>query len=145
TLGNHRFWDTSQLDMLRRSLKLDVDVRRQGGAAVVTVRLLARGGGHRVPTGFVDRQLLLVVEATDQQGRAVPLRHGPTLPDAAGAALAGRPGRLYARLLRDEAGRSPVPFWRALPEAIDTRLFPERVDERRFDFAPSLHRVRIRV
>ena len=33
---------------------------------------------------------------------------------------------MYARLLEDETGRSPVPFWRALPEPTDTRLHPER-------------------
>ena len=144
TLGNHVFWDKSQLDMLRRCLNLEVEARRAPGVAVV-VRLVARGVGHRVPTGFVDRQLLLVVEAWDRAGRAVPLQRGPVLPAATGPPLAGRPGRLYARLLRDEAGRSPVPFWRALPDAVDTRLFPERPDVSRFVFGPQASRVRVRV
>jgi hypothetical protein len=110
----------------------------------VAVRLTARGVGHRVPTGFIDRQLLLVVEAQDRLGRPVPLRRGPALPAATGG-LAGRPGWMYARLLRDEAGTSPVPFWRALPEPADTRLVPERTDVRRFVFGPSAVRVRVRV
>jgi hypothetical protein len=52
---------------------------------------------------------------------------------------------MYARLLRDEVGRSPVPFWRALPDAVDTRLLPERADERRFVFGPATSSVRVRV
>src|SRR6185312_5640743 len=59
TLGNHSFWDGSQGAMLRRCLKLDVT--RDG--PTLTVSLTAAGVGHRVPTGFVERQLLLVVEA----------------------------------------------------------------------------------
>jgi len=102
--GNHVFWDKSQLDMLRRCLKLDVDVRRQGDGVVVQVRLSARGVGHRVPTGFIDRQLLLVVDGQDGAGRDVPLKAGSTLPAAVGPALAGRPGRLYVRRLKDETG-----------------------------------------
>jgi hypothetical protein len=141
TLGNHVFWDKSQLDMLRRCLTLDVETGRQ----TVVVRLVARGVGHRVPTGFIDRQLLLVVDAFDQAGRAVPLNRGSTLPAAAGPSLAGRPGHLYARLLKDETGRSPVPFWRALPDPVDTRLVPEQPDERRFLFAAPIDRVRVRV
>jgi hypothetical protein len=145
TLGNHVFWDGSQLAMLRRCLKVDVETSRQDNGVAVVVRLTARGVGHRVPTGFVDRQVLLVVDALDQAGRAVPLACGPTLPPAAGPILAGHPGRLYARLLKDEAGRSPVPFWRALPDPVDTRLVPEQADVRRFLFAPPARRVRVRV
>jgi hypothetical protein len=145
TLGNHVFWDGSQLDMLRRCLNLDVETRRQRDGVAVQVRLVARGVGHHVPTGFIDRQLLLVVEGLDRAGRAIPLRKGPTLPAVTGPALAGKAGRMYARLLSDESGRSPVPFWRALSEPIDTRLRPEQPDVRRFVFAAGATRVRVRV
>jgi hypothetical protein len=142
TLGNHRFWDTSQLEMLRRCLRLDV---RLEGRARVRVRLGAEGVGHRVPTGFIDRQLLVVVEGLDAAGERVALEEGPTLPPAAGPGLAGLPGRLHARLLKDEAGRGPVPFWRAVPEAEDTRLVPGRPEEQVYVFGPSLSGVRVRV
>jgi hypothetical protein len=141
TLGNHRFWDGSQLAMLRRALRLDV--RRRGER--VETRLVADDVGHRVPTGFIDRQVLLVVEAVDERGKPVALRAGPTLPAAAGTGLAGKPGRLYARLLRDESGRGPVPFWRATPDVVDTRLIPGRPDEAAFEFvrAPAVVRARV--
>jgi hypothetical protein len=140
TLGNHRFWDGSQLDMLRRSLRLDVsrDGRR------VTTRLVAENVGHRVPTGFIDRQLLLVVEAFDDGGKPIALTSGPILPAAAGD-LAGRPGLVHARWPADTEGRRPVPFWRALPEVEDTRLIPHRADERVFTFVTPPARVRLRV
>jgi hypothetical protein len=140
TLGNHRFWDGSQAAMLRRCLDLRVEVGPE-----TTIRLTAKGVGHRVPTGFIDRQLILSVEAQDAEGRPVALA-GPTLPAVVGSALAGKVGRLYARRLSDEEGRTPAPFWRALPEPIDTRLEPEVPDVLRFRVpvgAATLH-VRVR-
>lgn len=139
-LGNHRFWDGSQLDMLRRSLRLEVT---KSGRRVTT-RLVAENVGHRVPTGFPDRQVLLVVEAFDARGKPVAQTSGPTLPTAAGD-LAGRAGRVYARWPTDTGGHSPVPFWRALPEPRDTRLLPDRADECGFNFASPPESLRVRV
>jgi hypothetical protein len=139
TLGNHTFWDGSQAAMLRRCLDLRVDFGDE-----VTLRLTARGVGHRVPTGYIDRQLILGVEAEDAQGRELVVE-GPRLPKTVGGALAGKVGRLYARRLRDEDGKSPAPFWRALPEPIDTRLAPEVPDELRFRLPVGATRVRVRV
>jgi hypothetical protein len=145
TLANHVFWDGSQAEMLRRCLSLDVTLHRHAQGTDAHVRLGARDVGHRVPTGFIDRQLILVVEGLSAEGRPVPLSAGPTLPAAVGSELAGKPGRLYARLLSDEAGHGPVPFWRAHSEPEDTRLIPDQPDVRRFTFAPELSRLRVRV
>jgi hypothetical protein len=145
TLGNHRFFKGSQADMLRRCLRLSVRLERTQGGVRAAVRLSAEGVGHRVPTGFIDRQLLLVVDGLSANGVAVPLRAGPTLPAMVGRELAGSPGRLYARRLQDSEGRTPVPFWRGVPDMTDTRLRPGRVDEAVFVFGAALRRVRVRV
>jgi Cytochrome c554 and c-prime len=141
TLGNHLFWDGSQAAMLRRSLDLRVEA---SPGNEVTLRLTAKGVGHRVPTGFIDRQLILSVEAQDSQGRAVALT-GPRLPVSVGRILAGKSGKLYARQLRDEDGRSPAPFWRAIPEPIDTRLQPEVPDLLRLRLPVGTARLRVQV
>ncbi len=144
-LGNHVFWDGSQEQMLRRCLQLDVTAHRRATGTDVEVRLIAEGVGHRVPTGFIDRQLILVVEGRTAAGQSVSPLVGPMLPLAVGPDLAGKPGRLYARLLKDENGRGPVPFWRAHFEPEDTRLLPEQPDVRRFRFGRGLARLRVRV
>lgn len=141
TLGNHRFWAGSRLAMLRDALRLDVRVE---GRRVET-RLVAGNVGHRVPTGFIDRQLLLVVEAHDDRGRRLTMRSGPTLPPPVGPELAGMPGGLFARLAKDASGQLPVPFWRAVPEPEDTRLVPGQTDRRTFEFESAPARVRVRV
>lgn len=145
SLGNHRFFAGSQAEMLASCLKLSVNWERTGTVRQATLRLEVTGVGHRVPTGFPDRQLLLVVEGFDRRGGTVLLQDGPTLPPLAGPELAGRPGRLYAKVLHDFQGRSPAPFWRAEPELSDNRLSPGKPEEVRFAFSEELSRLRVRV
>lgn len=145
TLANHRFFDGSQADMLRRALKTSVRFERQPDGVRAWVRLWTEGIGHRLPTGFVDRHLVLIIEGQTSEGRTVPVRAGPKLPSLAGDE-AGQPGRLFARVLCDFEGRSPVPFWQAAPDPPpDTRLVPGKVEEDVFDFPETLTRLRLRV
>src|SRR5437773_8427688 len=116
TLANHAFFADSQEAMLRRGLSLTVAPRREAEGVIVDMTVSADGAGHRVPTGLPDRHLVLTVEGFDAAGAAVTATDGPTLPAVAGAELAGRPGQLFAKLLRDFDGRSPAPFWRADPD-----------------------------
>lgn len=145
TLANHRFFAGSREAMLRQCLHVTgrLELDDAGVRAVVEVR--ADGVGHRVPTGFVDRQLVLVVDGLTADGRVVAARSGPVLPRLAGKDLAGRPGRLYAKVLRDFDGRSPAPFWRADPDLTDTRLEPGRRDRLEAVFPPEVRRLRVRL
>lgn len=141
TLGNHLFFAESRADMLRRCLR--VQVSRTGTS--VAIELRTEGVGHRVPTGFIDRHLLLIVEAHDNTGQPIELRSGPRLPPFAGPDLNGKPGKLFAKLLRDEQGRQPAPFWLALPDSDDSRLQPGRPEFLQFHFAAQPVSVRVRV
>jgi hypothetical protein len=97
-----------------------------------------------MPTGFIDRHLILLVEARDAAGAATPLQSGPVLPPIVGS-LAGQPGRLYAKQPQGFDGRTPVPFWLARPEMEDTRLRPEQPDRAEFVFPATAAQVRIRL
>ena len=116
TLGNHAFWRGSQLQMLREALKLDV--RIEGREAVVTLTNV--GAGHAVPTGFVDRNLVLFVD--------------------------DEPVRVFAKVLRGRDGASPAPFWKALVEPLsDTRLRPGVADFSRHRLADGADAATVRV
>ncbi len=145
TLSNHLLYDGGQEDMLRGCLRVSVDFRRDAKGVRATVHLVAEGSGHRVPTGFVDHHLILTVEGEDADGKPVDPRDGPRLPSPVGKEREGRPGKLYAKLLHDFDGRSPAPFWRADPDAADTRLEPGRPDETVYDFPPDLARLQVHV
>jgi hypothetical protein len=145
TLANHRFFAGSPRDMLRAAVTLEASAHQRDGAARVEVEVRADGAGHRLPTGYIDRHLLLVVEAVDADDRPLPPAQGPVLPPAAGKALAGQPGKLYARLLKDFDGHSPAPFWKADPDPADTRLTPGAPDRATFVFPDATARVRLRL
>ncbi len=143
TLAAHR-WPGGQADTLRRVLRVSVRLERSGPESRVTVEVGAEGVGHRVPTGFVDRHLVLVLEAFDVVGKAMPVKDGGVLPAAAGE-LAGLAGKLYAKRLTDFEGRSPVPFWRADPAVTDTRLLPGQPDRAAWTFGAEAAEVRVRL
>jgi hypothetical protein len=143
SLASHGF-PGGQVEMLRRCLKLSMRLTPEPDSVTVHVEVLAENVGHRLPTGFIDRNLLLVVEGLDRQGKPTHLLAGPKLPPSAGRALAGSPGYLYARQLRTQDGH-PLPFWLAHEEPEDTRLFPGRLDRRQFRFAADTASVRVRL
>jgi hypothetical protein len=145
TLGNHRFFAGSQADMLRRCLVLQVELRRQENQVQAEVEVRAEDVGHRVPTGFPDRQVVLVVEGLDASGQRGLPAEGPQLEAAMGPALAGRAGRLYVKLLSDSHGRRPVPFWRARTEVNDSRLRPGQPDRSSYRFPAETAQVRVRL
>jgi hypothetical protein len=144
-LANHRFFAGGQEAMLRQCLHVSARLMRTADGTTAAVEVLADAVGHRVPTGFIDRHLVLVVDGLTAAGRTVPARSGPALPPVAGRDVAGRPGRLYGRVLQDFDGRRPAPFWRADPDAADTRLEPGRGDRLDLLFPPGVEQVRVRL
>ena len=146
TLANHQFFAGSQLDMLRSCLQLKIQAQKTGSNAQVSVGLTAAHVGHRVPTGFVDRNLILAVEAFGEDGNRIePRSAGSRLPQIAGKGFAGLPGRIYAKVLRDFDGRELVPFWRAHSDPSDSRLVPDREDRFDIEYPANARRVRVRI
>jgi len=130
-------------ELATAAVDLAVTTRISGERLEVTTTVKAVEAGHKVPTGSGCKHLLLVVVATDGAGRPYALLEGARVPAHAGgggdatrldaAALrnrlaegdfAGLPGREFAQVLADRAGRTHVPFWRAVRVVQDTRLLP---------------------
>lgn len=145
TLGNHRFFEPSQMEMLRRCLLVATNADSQGDFLKVTVRIQADQVGHRVPTGFVDRNLLLVLEAFGPNESPMLPTGGPRLSSLAGKTWAGKAGKIYAKRLTDFDGKGPVPFWRARPVSEDNRLQPGQPDSLEWQFPSTTNRLRLRV
>lgn len=145
TLANHRFFAGDPMAMLRAALRLTATLRSDGTATRAEIQLLTDAVGHRLPTGFIDRNLVLVVRGEDQRGHEVPALSGPRLPDLAGPGVSGQIGKLYARVCRDQAGRTPSPFWRAEPATDDTRLIPGRADRFTATFPQETSSLRVQV
>lgn len=143
TLASHRM-KGADLEMLRRCLHV-VTVLELDAAVGVTVRITTTDVGHRVPTGFVDRHLLLIVDPLDKDLRPLPPGVGPRLPPVAGKELADHNGEVFGKQLQDFSGRSPTPFWQAQSDALDTRLKPDTAFVSRYRFASTTKTVRVRL
>jgi hypothetical protein len=144
SLASHLF-PGGQTDLLRRSLRLAVRLVKEDRMVRALVEVRAEDVGHRVPTGFIDRNLVLVVAGLDGCGMSVPLVKGTQLPAAAGKDLKGQPGWLYAKLLDGPDENGPVPFWRQHGSMRDTRLVPGQPDRRSFFFPANVRHVRVQL
>jgi hypothetical protein len=144
TLGSHDF-PGGQKEMLQRCLEIAVAFAPKPQGLTATVQLRAKNVGHRVPTGFIDRHLVLIVEGLDRQEKQLDLVSGPRLPAAAGKPYTGSPGFLYAKLRKGPDDASPIPFWLPGDDLPDTRLYPERTDQQAFTFPRSMHKIRVRL
>lgn len=143
TLSSHSF-PGGREDMLHRCLSVKVQLVPESGDFRASVEVYCRNVGHRVPTGFIDRNVLLVVEPLNEHGQ--PLKFaGPALGPLAGSAWEGRPGRLFAKQLTDGDARHPVPFWKPGGDVIDSRLRPGESDCSLYRFPAELDRIRVRL
>lgn len=124
------------LAMLRHSLAVTLNASQESGEVRVRLNVVARNVGHRVPTGFPDRHLVLVVTARDGHGNSVEPTGGTKLPLSAGV-LAHKAGTLFAKQLHDGNGKAPIPFWVHVGKIVDTRLHPDRPEEHVFTY-PSV-------
>lgn len=134
----------NSLAMLRQCLNVKAVASRDRSQVMVDVAIEAKNVGHRVPTGFIDRHLILIVEAANGSGRPASLHQGDVLPARAGPALAGRPGVIFGKQHLDASG-APLPFWRSADELLDTRLTPAQTERRRFAFAENAATIRVRL
>jgi hypothetical protein len=87
---------------------------------------------------------LLVVEGFDRQNIELTARTGPRLPAAADD-LAGESGQLFAKMLVDEQGQGPLPFWNPAATVRDTRLGPEETTTHTFRYPSDTVRFRLRL
>jgi hypothetical protein len=144
TLASHRF-PGAQPDLLRQCLQVAGEVNADATGARVTVIIKAERVGHRVPTGFIDRNLVLVVDGLDSSGKPIEMVSGPTLPSLAGPRFAGRPGRIYAKRLIAPDRPGPIAFWQPHQRLEDSRLKPGQAKQITWRFGGGLNRVRIRL
>lgn len=150
TIGSHAFLGAHP-DMLRRSLHLRARlVRQNNDELLVDLALSARDIGHRLPTGFIDRHVILLVRVMSAQGEIEP-KEGARLPEVVGrgtgpGAWANKPGLFLGRIWTDEHGCAPVPFWLAERELCDSRLEPGETRPARWLYdAAQAQRVEIRL
>ena len=131
--------------LVRDAAQMSVEAIIEEGKIKVTVKVLNTRAGHKFPTDSPLRHLILVVEATDRNGTALPQVDGPVIPLWGGNGnqpedYAGRPGEIYANILKDkDTSEAPtVAYWNpTIPawEGSDTRLRPGVIVQSDYFFA----------
>ena len=132
--------------MLRRAVKASVRFERTSDSVRGTgSRLWAEGVGHRLPTGFVDRHLVLVVEGQTARGE-LSAACGTEIAGAGRQGI-GRPARsiVCARAARFRGPKSGTVLAGCSRSTGGYPPCPGKIEETSFDFPTTLSRLRLRV
>jgi len=138
TIFPHKFEGASP-KRLEGSVRLFVDSEIVDNILEVSVGVRNVNAGHRLPTGEHTRNLILLVDAEDENGEPLGYIGGSVIPEWGGRGdeegdYAGLPGKGFARVTADNDGRLNVPVWRATHIASDNRIKAKETDESLYRF-----------
>jgi hypothetical protein len=151
-LASHKDLGLKDAAFMQSTVAMTVTAYQTTAAVWVGVTLENVGAGHHVPTDSPLRNMILVVNATDSQGRPLAQQAGSTVPAwggdpstvlrlrsgcSSGQGLAGQPGQGYAKILQDVAtGEAPVAsYWKPTRILSDNRIPARGSDTTRYAFA----------
>jgi nitrate/TMAO reductase-like tetraheme cytochrome c subunit len=134
--------------LVQDAAMINMTATKADGKITVTVAVTNARAGHKFPTDSPLRHLILLVEAKDRKDTSLAQVEGPMIPAWGGVGnqpedYAGRPGVIYANLLKDkDTNISPTAaYWNPTIPAwpgSDTRLMPGQVSSSVYSFvAPS--------
>lgn len=107
TIPSHNYPGATDEALLQNAVSMDVSARNESGQVEISVTILNDKTGHHVPTDSPLRQMILIIQATDDEGTPLKQLDGPILPQWTGEGnpsqgyYAGLPGMAYAKLLKE--------------------------------------------
>jgi hypothetical protein len=129
--------------LMQEALSLDAVARVNGSQLHLNVEVVNDLTGHAVPTDYPLRQVILVIDAVDQDGTRLVQIGGEVIPFYGGGGdqpeldFAGLPGKIYMKVLQ-EVWTELYPsgaYWNPTRVLDDSRLFPFESDLNNFIFA----------
>jgi hypothetical protein len=135
TIHAHTMPGAASVALLQNTVSMALSARQVANIVQVTETITNTQAGHHVPTDFPGRHMILVVTATDGQGQTLPLQNGPVVPNWGGD-MAGRPGKAFAKVLRDlNSGEEPTAaYWNPTIIVSDNRIPAFGVDTSAYEF-----------
>jgi len=135
----HKFEGASPA-RLQGAVNLELSGTLADGVLTLSVGVTNVNAGHRLPTGEVGRNMILLVSAETEDGEPLSLTAGPRVPEWGGTGAgendyAGRPGVGFARITADAAGRLNVPVRQAVRIVADNRIKAKETATSRYRFA----------
>ena len=142
TFRSHKM--TIDQGILSDALTMNATAKRATDRLWVEVELYNDKTGHHIPSDSPLRHLILHVEARDCNGTLLQQLSGPVLPDWCGSSgkvagitpFAGKPGKAYAKLLKERwTNEFPtVAYWNDFDIVSDNRLAAFSRDTSRYEF-----------
>lgn len=123
-MASHQLMPGGLQQMLQNSILHEEEIIMGEADCSVRVWLKAVNVGHKIPTGYIDRHMILRLRAKFQGEELKPIE-GLTLPPWVDNSLAGNAGVLFGRPLLNAGKLEVQPFWQGGSEFVDSRLEPE--------------------
>ncbi len=134
-ISSHLMPGSHDDDFLRSAVTTTLATTQGSDGVLADVGITNSGAGHHIPTDGWMRNMILLVTATDAEGRELAPLGGQVVPEWGGE-LAGHPGKGFARVLEDWEGQSPAPPWRnGVRVLTDTRIPALATDNSTYTFA----------
>jgi hypothetical protein len=135
TIHAHTMPGAASTALLQNTVKMTLTAKFAAGSVVATAAITNDRAGHHVPTDHPARNMILLVQATDEKGKALAFAEGSLVP-VWGGDLANRPGKGYAKILRDAlSGQSPVAsYWKQTFIESDNRIRAFATDTSSYTF-----------
>ncbi len=134
-ISSHLMPGSRDQDFLRSAVTTTITATQGSDGVLVDVGITNSGAGHHIPTDGWMRNMILLVTASDGEGRELAPLGGQVVPEWGGD-LAGLPGKGFARVLEDWEGQSPAPPWRnGVRVRSDTRIPALATDVSTYAFA----------
>jgi hypothetical protein len=154
TIFSHRMPGASDEELLQNAVTMMVDAQREGNKVIVEVNIINDLTGHHVPTDSPLRQMILLVQVKDLDGKLLEQIEGPVVPEWGGVGdpdegyFAGLPGTAYAKILQELWTEvSPTgAYWNPTRLVSDNRIPAMGCDTTRYVFkAPKDREVSINI
>lgn len=104
---SHLMPGASDVELLQNAVTLTTNTKIEGERIIVDVQIKNDKTGHHIPTDLPLRQLILLVNVTDENEQPLPLFEGETIPEWGGVGdpnlgyYAGLPGKGFAKILSE--------------------------------------------
>lgn len=102
---------------LEKAFNIEYQVKKKGKKAEVTLNITNKNVGHKIPSGFPSRQLILHLKVKDDKDREI---YGDK--------------RIYTKTLFDQYDNEVYDFWKAKSISKDNRIKPKESRIETFEF-----------
>jgi hypothetical protein len=154
TIFSHLMPGASDVELLQNAVTMTADAKIKNDRLVVEVNITNDKTGHHIPTDSPLRQMILLVDATDENDQALSLLEGETIPAWGGLGdsnlgyYAGLPGKGYAKILM-EMWTEIEPtgsYWNPTQIVSDNRIAAFESDDSTYVFAvPNNGEARVKI